>query len=150
MQTAGRARNPRTMLGVCRVCVEAEQSNLAIEKAERRWAAHGYRPKECNVLEAADRARRAGFGEGAIEGVTRLCYTIDQEKLAYPVKLVAVPADDAAGAGWFIICPLSVNGVPCNRRVPRLYRPPPARFFGCAQCQRVRLRHGRNRSGEDR
>jgi hypothetical protein len=68
-------------------------------KAERRWAAHGYKPKECSVLEALDCARRSGFGEGAIEDVIRLCYTIDREKLAYPVKLVAVPADDAAGAG---------------------------------------------------
>jgi hypothetical protein len=140
MQTARQARNPRTMLGVFRVCAEAAQSNLATEKAERRWAAHGCRPKECRVLEAADCALRAGFGEGAIEGVTRLCYTIDQEKLAYPVKLVALTADDAAGTGWLFICPLIVNGVPCNRRVPRLYRPPPARYFGCAHCQRVRER----------
>jgi hypothetical protein len=137
-QTARRARNPRTMLAVFRVCVEAEQSNLAMEKAERRWAAHAYRPKECNVLEVLDCARRLGFGEDATEGVTRLCHTIDQEKLAYHVKLVAGPEGDAAGARWFFICPLSVNGVACDRHVPRLYRPPPARYFGCAQCQRVR------------
>jgi hypothetical protein len=126
------------MLGVCRVCVEAEQSNLAMEKAQRRWAAHGYRPKECSVLEAADCARRIGIGEDATEGVTRLCYSLGEEEFAYPVKLVAVAQGRPARPGWWFICPLAADGVPCNRRVPRLYRPPPARYFGCPQCQRVR------------
>jgi hypothetical protein len=143
MKTAARAGNPGKALAGARVCLAAAEYNLAVEATERRWAAHGYRAKECSVLEAGDCARRAGFGEDATEGVAQLCYTLDAEKCAYPVKLVAVPQARPAHATWHFVCPLAVEGVPCARRVPRLYRPPPALYFGCATCHRVQ--EGRRR-----
>lgn len=34
---------------------------------------------------------------------------------------------------WFI-CPLNMNGVPCGRRVAKLYLPPESFRFGCRHC----------------
>jgi hypothetical protein len=34
---------------------------------------------------------------------------------------------------WFQ-CPLSRNGIPCHRRVMKLYLPPGAKYFGCRHC----------------
>jgi hypothetical protein len=38
------------------------------------------------------------------------------------------------GLRWWFICPLSVNGCPCGRRVGKLYLPPSASYFGCRHC----------------
>jgi hypothetical protein len=38
------------------------------------------------------------------------------------------------GLRWWFICPLLVNGQACNRRVGKLYLPPPDRYFGCRHC----------------
>ncbi len=38
------------------------------------------------------------------------------------------------GKRWWFTCPLTVNGVACNRRVGKLYLPPGARYFGCRHC----------------
>ena len=36
------------------------------------------------------------------------------------------------GQRWWLTCPLSVNGTPCNRRVAKLYLH--GRYFGCRFC----------------
>ena len=41
------------------------------------------------------------------------------------------------GLRWWFVCPLVVNGRPCNRRVAKLHLPPPARYFGCRLCYRL-------------
>jgi len=41
------------------------------------------------------------------------------------------------GLRWWFVCPLVVNGRPCNRRVGKLYLPPPARYFGCRPCHEL-------------
>lgn len=38
------------------------------------------------------------------------------------------------GVRWWFICPLVVNGQPCQRRVSKLYLPPNAQYFGCRHC----------------
>ena len=38
------------------------------------------------------------------------------------------------GVRWWFICPLSVNGVDCRRRVGKLYIPPRQKYFGCRSC----------------
>jgi hypothetical protein len=38
------------------------------------------------------------------------------------------------GLRWWGRCPLAVNGVPCRRRVAKLYLPPGERYFGCRVC----------------
>jgi hypothetical protein len=54
----------------------------------------------------------------------------------YPVGLVATrPA--FGGLRWWFVCPLVINGVPCTRRVGKLYLPPDARYFGCRHCHQL-------------
>ena len=38
------------------------------------------------------------------------------------------------GQRWWFICPLTVNGVACGRRVRKLYLPPGGQYFGCRNC----------------
>jgi hypothetical protein len=38
------------------------------------------------------------------------------------------------GLRWWFVCPLVVNGRPCQRRVGKLYLPPRGRYYGCRHC----------------
>ena len=38
------------------------------------------------------------------------------------------------GERWWFLCPLGIEGGPCNRRVGKLYLPPGEDFFGCRHC----------------
>jgi hypothetical protein len=38
------------------------------------------------------------------------------------------------GWRWWFTCSLIVGGVPCNRRVGKLYLPPGSLYFGCRHC----------------
>jgi hypothetical protein len=130
--------NDRLVIAVAWVVVDVANYNLRLTEAERR-VGHGYYPEECHVLEAAAWARKAGLvGAGATEGVADLSCTIGRERIAYRVRLVAVPGGGAAGPRWHFLCPLAVNGAACNRRVPELYLAPGARYFGCAHCYQMR------------
>ena len=44
------------------------------------------------------------------------------------------------GSRWWGRCPLTVDGVPCGRRVGKLYLPPGAMYFGCRTCHRLTYR----------
>ena len=60
----------------------------------------------------------------------RLQYCISQVKVDYRIALtISVP-----GRRWWFICPLSIEGRACGRRVGRLYLQPAGDLFGCRQC----------------
>jgi hypothetical protein len=68
----------------------------------------------------------------------RLSYTItprgeEPEPLNYCVLLERT-RPTFGGLRWWFICPLTVNGIPCNRRVGKLWLPPACRYFGCRMC----------------
>jgi hypothetical protein len=44
------------------------------------------------------------------------------------------------GLRWWFLCPLFDKGVPCNRRVRKLYRPRSVWYFGCRTCQDLTYR----------
>src|SRR5262249_53405882 len=44
------------------------------------------------------------------------------------------------GLRWWFVCPMVVDGRPCNRRVGKLYLPPCGRYFGCRHCYRLTYR----------
>ena len=44
------------------------------------------------------------------------------------------------GRRWWWICPLIVDGLPCRRRVGKLYLPPGRRYFGCRHCYHLTYR----------
>lgn len=59
-------------------------------------------------------------------------YTGEKTELDYKVSLVATHCH-FRGRRWWFICPLVVNGVPCNRRVGVLYFGG-GRHLGCRHC----------------
>jgi hypothetical protein len=63
----------------------------------------------------------------------------DSEDVRIPVRLQAT-CTQFGGRRWWFTCPLIVAGVPCNRRVGKLYLPPGARYFGCRTCHRLTYR----------
>jgi hypothetical protein len=70
---------------------------------------------------------------GGAEGVLRLDYRMKEsgEALDYPVRLVTTRCH-LGGARWWFVCPLSVSGVACGRRVRKLYLR--GKYFGCRRC----------------
>lgn len=38
---------------------------------------------------------------------------------------------------WWGRCPLAAGGVPCGRRIGKLYLPPGSMYFGCRHCHRL-------------
>ncbi|HUZ93837.1 MAG TPA: hypothetical protein VMU57_02890 [Edaphobacter sp.] len=44
------------------------------------------------------------------------------------------------GRRWWFVCPLTVNGVACGRRVRKLHLPPGAQYFGCRNCHSLTYR----------
>ena len=57
----------------------------------------------------------------------------ERESADYTVQLTTT-RPRFGGLRWWFVCPLIVNGRPCDRRVGKLYLPPPARYFGCRRC----------------
>ena len=73
-----------------------------------------------------------------IQGWARLHYSFTAgrnkgEKMDYRVSLVTT-WPYFGGVRWWFICPLTVNGRYCGRRVGKLYLPPRERYFGCRHC----------------
>jgi hypothetical protein len=57
----------------------------------------------------------------------------------YSVLLTATRPPHA-GMRWWFVCPLSIHGGPCGRRVGKLYLPAHARYFGCRHCHDLTYR----------
>jgi hypothetical protein len=57
----------------------------------------------------------------------------EPQQAAYTVRLTTT-RPRFGGVRWWFVCPLTVNGRACNRRVGKLYLPPGARYFGCRHC----------------
>jgi hypothetical protein len=72
------------------------------------------------------------------EGWVRLHYRVSRtgEDLDYTLDLTTT-APRFGGLRWWFVCPLRVNGVPCYRRVGKVYLPPGGRYYGCRHCYRL-------------
>jgi hypothetical protein len=105
-----------------------------------------FRPGAAGTLEWRN---RGGDASGSVSFtvetsgglVLRLCYRLTPaagpaRDMDLPVRLVRLPAP-RGGSRWAGVCPLSVNGTACARRVVVLYLPPGATYFGCRQCHRL-------------
>ena len=85
--------------------------------------------------------RRGATGELYIQ----LSYTItnrltnEKTPLDYPIQLTTTPCNFGGKRYWFI-CPLVVDGVPCGRRVAKLYLPPNSKYFGGRHCYNLTYR----------
>ena len=68
-----------------------------------------------------------------------LDYRVGRGTNKFPVDLPIRLTTTRPGFGgyrWWFVCPLIVNGVPCNRRVGKLYLR--GRYFGCRICHDLR------------
>lgn len=68
----------------------------------------------------------------------RIYYTItrfdgSKEEFDYKIRLETT-ACNLGGSRWWFICPLSVDGRNCNKRVGKLYIPSRGNYFGCRHC----------------
>ncbi len=63
----------------------------------------------------------------------QLRYTAKDESVDVVYPMIAT-YPYFGGVRWWFICPLSVNGVDCRRRVGKLYIPPRQKYFGCRSC----------------
>lgn len=72
-----------------------------------------------------------------------LNYTITQtrEALDYHLRLAAT-RPQYGGRRWWFLCPLTVNGGSCGRRVRKLYIPPHCKYFGCRYCYNLTYQCG--------
>jgi hypothetical protein len=72
------------------------------------------------------------------EPYIKLNYTItdrDGNKTDYDYKVaLATTQCNFSGKRYWFICPLSVIGVFCGRKVGRLYLSPGGKYFGCRHC----------------
>ena len=55
------------------------------------------------------------------------------EYLSYRIPLTYTQPN-YGGVRWWFLCPIARDGIPCNRRVGRLYLPRGEKYFGCRQC----------------
>ncbi|MBI2550898.1 hypothetical protein HYV73_00950 [Candidatus Uhrbacteria bacterium] len=62
---------------------------------------------------------------------TRTGWDGEKEKMDYRIELTTTPCYFGSKRYWFV-CPLSVSGIPCNRRVGILYLA--GKWFGCRKC----------------
>lgn len=72
-------------------------------------------------------------------GVLLLQYQMGQpaERFDYPVRLVTTGCH-LGGVRWWFLCPLSVVGIGCGRRVRKLYLC--GKYFGCRHCHNLAYR----------
>jgi hypothetical protein len=84
--------------------------------------------------ELATRNPRADPRRGVVTGKGRNRKHLPaQDDQRYAVEVTStVPR--FGGLRWWFVCPLSVNGNECGRRVGKLYLPDGARYFGCRRC----------------
>jgi len=60
-----------------------------------------------------------------------------KEKCMYSVELTRVHAK-FGGFKYYFICPLTVRGISCGRRVAVLYKPDNEIYFGCRYCHQIK------------
>lgn len=69
-----------------------------------------------------------------------------KETLDYSVEIVTTPCHFGGVRRWFI-CPLVKDGIPCRRRVGKLYLPPRGKHFGCRICYNLTYRSCQEHDG---
>jgi hypothetical protein len=61
------------------------------------------------------------------------CMSGEKKELNYTVELTTTRPHFGGQRFWFR-CPMVTNGVPCRKRVAKLYLPSGGRYFGCRIC----------------
>jgi hypothetical protein len=90
--------------------------------------------------QAGEITRSVGYSsEHRVNGsvAMRLLYTVGdderQRQIEEPI-LFSGTKPFFGGTRWWFVCPLAINGKPCERRVRKLYLPLGGAYFGCRAC----------------
>ncbi len=93
-----------------------------------------------------ERAASIGYelNTSGVNSYFRVYYTITswdgrKSNYDYKIELQTTPCH-YGGRRWWFVCPLSVNGRYCGRRVGKLYLPPGGRYYGCRHCHDLTYR----------
>jgi hypothetical protein len=106
----------------------------------RRWKKEGMlEPGQDNTWDwYRDGRKHSSMSVSALNGAMELSYTVRpsatryrKEDVSYIVRLDWTPCNFGGERPWFL-CPAIVNGVPCRRRVAKLYLRD--RYFLCRHC----------------
>jgi len=123
----------KTTVEDCRVLSAARLMRLGMLRSNLHW------PGSVTWTNTATGEKVSSIGfdadTGDDSGSARLHYTRtgDGEAVDYRVSLTTT-ALPWGGRRWWFICPLTVGGRYCGRRVGKLYLPPGGRYFGCRHC----------------
>lgn len=71
------------------------------------------------------------------------------EEVEVPIRLQSTPTQ-FGGIRWWFTCPLSRNGVPCDRRTAKVYLPPGGKYFGCRICHDLTYRSAQEAHRDER
>ncbi len=108
-----------------------------IRSGQLSWSWNGHKTGTVGfVVSTAQGAEYIGFQYTQTEGITG-----EKTNLDYKVHLTST-ACNFGGRRWWFICPLTVNGRHCGRRVGVLYLA--GKFFGCRHCNNLVYESSRN------
>lgn len=102
------------------------------------------RPRQLSVSFVADTREHPFVSlryrprRGGVEGV----------EIEYSIELQTTPVPGGKVRWWFV-CPLSVNGRECGRRVAKLFLPPGGEYFGCRHCHNLTYQSCRDSHKDD-
>lgn len=96
----------------------------------------------------------ASIGYMLIDGgrAIRFMYTVtnkasdETETLDYCVEIATTRCNFGGVRRWFV-CPAVKDGIPCGRRVGKLYLPPGGKYFGCRTCYNLTYRSCQEHDG---
>ena len=91
--------------------------------------------------------QRAAAGFRTAGGVLTLDYLAGGEPVTIPVPLLHTRPNYGGRRPWFL-CPLAKAGVPCGRRVGKLYLRD--RLFGCRHCHELTYRSAQEAHADER
>lgn len=82
----------------------------------------------------------------------RFMYTVtnktsnETKTFDYCVEIATTPCNFGGVRRWFI-CPAVKDGIPCGRRVGKLYIPPNGKYFACRTCYNLTYRSCQEHDG---
>jgi hypothetical protein len=103
--------------------------------------------EECTVLDSHSFAKKALLAGFPVENIqinptieVGISYSVSVARGAQirSMEIVLTGTRTSWGAlRWWFLCPISTNGILCNRRVGKLYLPHGTNYFGCRHCHNL-------------
>jgi hypothetical protein len=131
---SGRRSTRKSTVEECRTCdISLFTKSLVLQAGGFLWWTNRAGETTCSMRYVSKRL-------GNDSGVVRFSYEIGADdrrrEIEEPVEVVAT-LPHFGGIRWWFICPLSVDGCKCHRRVRKLYLPRGGTYFGCRSCYKL-------------